>query len=342
MSRMRGVAGPRLVALVVLGSLVVLGAACRESGVAAQGSPAACIPVLEALRLPDGLSIVVDGGMADEAWRRAREIVVPLRGDGVAEVRLKAAYDAGDVYLLAVWSDPQRSMNRHWTDTGGTTWELSRREDALSFCWPPGSYQDAFREQGCAMFCHDGKHVFPGTSGSLADFWYWGAQSTAFHAQALDMQLRQGAEHRLRGDSQPADAGNVVNRSPEYEGPAYFPQRIGRDTAFMLLYTNAVPVGRKTKAAQLSGERNVGRRIPYDVLRARAGSRGDVRAVSCYHEGKSYVLELARRLDTGNAYDLPLGDPIVPAYFSVAVHQDAEGEAHAVSGPIELRFVSGE
>jgi len=75
------------------------------------------------------------------------------------------------------------------------------------------------------------------------------------------------------------------------------------------------------------------------VLRPMRGSRADVQARG-KHLGKAWILELARDLLTGNPDDQPLGDPLIPYYFAVALHDGSEGDNHAISGPIELRFVA--
>ena len=63
---------------------------------------------------------------------------------------------------------------------GGTDWDLTKAEDMFALVWPPGSQAAAFREQGCALLCHDGHHRNPGGT-DVADFWRWGAQTTASH-----------------------------------------------------------------------------------------------------------------------------------------------------------------
>jgi len=321
----------RVLFALVLAALAACGE--RDSTAAAPAE----IPVLVAPLLGEGEAVLVDGRLGDAAWRKSSELTVALAGEGVAEVKLKAAWDGRRVYLLAVWRDEERSLNRYWTDAGGLKYDLSRREDAFLVCWAPGD-APAFREQGCALFCHDGAHRYPGTGRSLADFWLWGAQTTAFYPQARDMALRQGAEHRLRGDNQPARSGNVMNRNKEFEGPAYYPIRVRRGSARILTHDNAQPITAERKRTKLSGPENIGREIPYDVLRPRGGSRGDVRAAARHHGGRAWVLELVRALDTGQADDLPLGDPLVPVLFSVAICDDQDYGQHTRSGPIELRF----
>jgi len=322
-----------LAPLVLLAASV---AACGGGG--APGPPPASrvLPALVALDAAENPPIV-DGALTDTAWSRATELVLPLDGR-VKGVRLKAAYDADTLYLLAIWDDPERSMNRYWTDRGGLKWELRTAEDMFALCLAPGTETAAFREQGCALFCHDGRHVWPTPGTEIVDYWRWGAQSTAWHPEARDLFLRQGAEHRLRGDNQPGESDNIPNRSDEYFGPAYYPYYI-RDHADRILFAdNARPVSKEWKATKLAGPANEGRRIPYDVLRARSGSRGDVRAASKHHEGKVWVLELSRRLRTGEPDDLGVGDPLVPALFAVAICNDQEDKDHALSGPVELRF----
>jgi hypothetical protein len=62
-----------------------------------------------------------------------------------------------------------------------------------------------------------------------------------------------------------------------------------------------------------------------------------------YHAEKGWwVLELSRLLETGHEDDLPLGDPMHAAWFSVAIHDDAAGADHAISPPIALRFVTAQ
>jgi hypothetical protein len=208
-------------------------------------------------------------------------------------------------------------------------------------CWAPGSLAGAFRAQGCAFACHDGKHVYPGTGSGYLDFWYWGAQQTAFTPEARDLWLRQGEVHRLRGDRQPADSDNLPNVSSKYEGPCAFPTfRRKGDDRVLFVGQGMKEVTPDWIVKYWREEVNIGREVPLELLRGRQGSRGDVRAAASHHpEGGKWVLEMARDFETGNTDDLPFGDPLVPALFAVALHDDAGGPDHAISGPIELHFL---
>ena len=311
--------------------LVALLAACAPSPPA----PPPIVLKLEALAVEH---IAVDGAI-DNAWARAPELLVPLKGGGTGEVRLKAAHDGKRLFLLAVWSDAAPSLSRYWHYDGELKWTKHEQEDGFAVLWSPGALAESFRTQACAIACHDGRHVYPGSGSGFLDSWYWGAEQCALFPQARDLWLRQGEEHRLRGDRQPEDSDNIPNVSSKYDGPCMFPQyRRGGDDRI-------VPYGKTLKEVTpdwilqyWKDEVNVGREVPLDLLRARKGSRGDVAAFAKHHaEGPKWVLEMARDFTTGNTDDLPLG--VGAVLFAVAVYDDASGKDHAVSGPIELRFL---
>jgi hypothetical protein len=316
---------------------LVLAGCPREGGEAPPAPPP--VPRLEARPLAEGARVVVDGRMDDDGWRRRPELVVPLAGGGPGEVRLVAVHDAERLYLRVTWKDEAASANRYWRYEGKLKWSRSEREDGFAICWAPGAEAASFRAQGCAMTCHGGHHVYPGDGNGAFDFWYWGVQQTGFTREARDLWLRQGDNQRLRGDRQPADSDNVENRSPKYEGPCVFPQyrRKGDDRVVFHGPTNK-EVTPEWIEKYWNEEVNLGREVPIDLLRARKGSRGDVQAAA-RHAGTIWVLELARDFETGNTDDLPLGDPVVPAVFALAVYDDGQGDGHAVSGPIELHFL---
>jgi hypothetical protein len=157
------------------------------------------------------------------------------------------------------------------------------------------------------------------------------------------MQLAFGPGGRLRGDAQPEGSDAYENRSPEYEGPRFWPVRIGAASARVLSQDNVREITPDHLRTNLKDPRNVGREIPLDVLRPRLGSRGDVACHARFHEGAGYILEISRLLRTGHDDDLALdADPFVPYLFAVALHDGTDGARHAVSGPLELRFVTEE
>jgi hypothetical protein len=313
-------------------------AACGEPEPPADAPPA--IPRLDAVRLPEGESLVLDGKSADAIWRRARPVKVPLEGEsGPAEVTLRAAYDAHAVFLLAQWPDEEPSLDRYWHYQGDVKWERTEKEDGFSLCWAPGSLDAAFREQSCALFCHDGRHTYPAAERGMADFWYWGAQRTNILKQAIDMWLPFGPRDRLRGDGQPEDSGIEPNISTEYRGPRYAPRRVSAERTPYLTWENTQVLTKEILQTRIRDSARVGWRIPCDILRTMKGSRGDIMAVGTHVSG-GWILEIVRKLDTGHRDDKPVGDPLVPFFFSVAVHDNSGGADHAISGPVELHFLS--
>jgi hypothetical protein len=279
-------------------------------------------------------------GLIDNAWGPLPELTVPLKGGGPGEVKLKAAHDGKRLYLLAIWDDKKASMSRYWHYDGDLKWTKSETEDAFSICWSPGALADAFRKEGCAITCHEDRHVYPGEGSGFVDFWYWGAEQCAVFPQARDMCLHQGENQRLRGDGQPADSDNVPNISDKYNGPSAFPQyRKQGDDRIVVYGPTLKEVTPDWIRKYWKEELNIGREVPLDLLRARKGSRGDVEAAARHYDDQGkWVLELARDLSTGNPDDLPLG--LGPVLFAVAVHDDGAGASHGTSGPIELTFVA--
>ena len=322
-------------------------AACGEQGRPAKAGAAAAdraaLPVLRAVPVAKGTTIRVDGRISDPTWLGVKELVLPLAGGGVGEVKLKAAHDGRYLYMLVVWPDPTKSLQRYWEFIGPPNWWKKRTgEDGFSIFWAPGGQvSDLFAKQGCALFCHPGKpHVYPALERGFADAWYWGAQQTGFKGKARDLKLPFGAKQRLRGDRQPDDSDNIFNQNQYYEGPWGVPKRVGASRNPMYLTrSNTQPLPR-ARLAKLDVERNLGWKIPLDIQQPLLGSRGDVSARALYQaKAKAWVIEIARRLDTGNPDDLILGDPLVPVRFALAVHDASEGDAHSRSGPIELRFL---
>jgi len=326
-------------------SCLFLFAACGEKPEPAKAavSNEATLPVLSAVTVAKGTTIRVDGKSTDPTWSAAKALVIPLVGGGVSEVRMKAAYDEQYFYMLVVWPDPTKSLNRYWEFIGPPKWWSKHTgEDGFSVFWAPGGpVSDAFAEQGCTLFCHDHeRHAYPALDRGFLDAWYWGAQQTGFKGKLRDMKLPFGAKERLRGDSQPDDSDNIYNKNQYYEGPWGAPKRVGASRHPMFLTRgNTQPLPRKN-LPKLDPKRNKGWKIPLDIQQPLKGSRGDVFARALYQgRVKAWVIEIARKLDTGNPDDLIVGDPLVPVRFAVAIHDASEGDAHSRSGPIELHFV---
>ncbi|MHC4960165.1 MAG: ethylbenzene dehydrogenase-related protein [Planctomycetota bacterium] len=324
----------------LLAGLVLLAACSEAPGPGEPVAQPATPPLrLVAHRVPEGARVLLDGRDAEQVWRKGGALKVPLAGEGVAEVSLRAAYDDDRVYLLATWADETLSMNRYWQYEALQKWSRHTGEDAFSVLWSSGA---AFREQGCALYCHgDGeRHAYEaGRAGGRADVWYWGAQTTGWKHVLRDMWIPFGAGQRLRGDSQPAGSDNLPNLSeePGYAGPWGSPARVGKRRNPMILQASNVQQLKKERLEKLNTKENIGWKVALDIQRPILGSRADVRA-RAQHLGKVWILELSRKRTTGHDDDLAMVDPLVPPLFAVAVHDGSEKDAHTVSGLIELKF----
>ncbi|MGQ0612478.1 MAG: ethylbenzene dehydrogenase-related protein [Planctomycetaceae bacterium] len=321
----------RLFAILLLCGLLL--PACARDPMAPAPLPLAR---LEARPLPAGQRIELDGRRNDAAWDETPELVVALTGPGPTEVRLRALHDGERLFLLAEWEDREVSLNRYWKLQEGGAWVRHVGEDGIALLWVPGSLGEVFRTQGCAISCHDARHQRDGPRGYF-DVWSWGAQRSSQFGQAIDMVLDFGAGGRLRGDGQPAESGNLPNENSQFRGPAAVPQRVTPESTRFLRWANAQPFSLERHEARKQD--SVGWEVPYDLLRPGKGSRGDVAAAGFHAEGR-WCVEMSRLFRTGNGDDEPLGDPIAPAHFALTLHDAAEGGDHAISGPIELRFVA--
>jgi hypothetical protein len=317
-------------------ALVVMTACNEETASREPAAPRAI--VLKAVPLQDGERVVIDATTADDPWKRAFELLVSLEGEGPREIRLKAAYDERFLYLLAFWPDATKSLGRYWKYVARGKWERHTGEDAFSLCWTPEGLSRAFGTEGCALLCHDGRHVRTEGTGH-ADLWFWGAQTTSSFGQLRDLWLPFGEQQRLRGDRQPGDSDNMLNQSDEYAGPAMVRKIVRPGTRRFLTAANMQPLTIKQLTEKLDVESNLGWEVPLDILRPMKGSRGDV-AARGRHLGRGWVLEMKRSLDTGHPDDRPIDLPRDPIHFAVAIHDGTEKEAHSVSGPIELQFVA--
>ena len=330
--------------------LLFLLAGCGEQSKPPAGSPAKKTVSaglrLECYRLPKEIEkVVLDGNAADDGWRRAKELSVPLVGEGPEKITIKAVYNDRYVYFLLLWSDAKIDRGNVCRFEEPGVWRTYEGEDALLLFFPPPELSREFRAGGFGTFVENGKFAHPGRKG-FADAWYWGAQTTRPYLRARDHWLRP--DQRLRGDSQPEQSDNVTNWSVEHEGPAGVPLRIRADSTWYLPESN-VQALTPERILNMRKESNYGWTVPAIIQRPMAGSRADV-FVSARHVGGVWVAEIARKLDTGHRDDLVLGMPGSTALMALGVYDGTAGgvrvgeygQKAAVSAAIEISFLSGE
>jgi len=313
----------------------------------ASNSPAAKLPRVSAYRLPEDLvQVRIDGNGGDVGWRRAREQKIVLHGadgDGPTEVTIKAIYHDKAVYFLLMWRDEKVDQDTVCQFEEPGQWKMQQAEDAAMLIFPPGTVTDGFRSGGFDFFVKDGEFHNPAKDG-FADAWYWGSQTTRSLHQARDHWLRP--HQRLRGDSQPENSDNVPNWSATHKGPAAVPARTRGRHVDVLPIKESIALT-KERVQRMGAKSNIGWRVPAVLSRRMLGSRGDVHA-SARHVGGAWILEIARKLDTGHRDDLVHGDPLRPSLFAIAiwdgtargVYPGQYGLACTRSGAIELTFLS--
>lgn len=85
--------------------------------------------------------ITMDGQDDEAAWQKAFEVTVPLQYGHISEVRLKALYSDGDVYIRVQWPDATQDREHHpWTwDAGqGEYVEGPQIEDSVLLSFEAG------------------------------------------------------------------------------------------------------------------------------------------------------------------------------------------------------------
>jgi hypothetical protein len=250
---------------------------------------------------------VLDGGSDDDAWRTAPPLEVrvqrplPPRLGESAAVELRCAYSTDSIFFQIRWRDETRDDTAHkpwvWNDSKRAYEEGPDREDALSLA-----------------FEHTGPFDADMLSGAEAiwDVWHWKAVRTNPQGFAMDRTHRytrakpegKATQHQSRNNedvwiARPEDAGDTV----EKKQPA---------------------------PAQRTEDR-----VPQYLAGTPTGSAADVHAKGAWKDG-SWVLELARKLDTGHADDTRF-DPAHSYRFAVGT-QDRTGDMDKASGIIELTF----
>ncbi|MHC4449867.1 MAG: ethylbenzene dehydrogenase-related protein [Planctomycetota bacterium] len=300
-------------------------------------------PVLEvsSSRLPKEVEqINIDGNGGDPGWRRARDVKIPLTGEGPEFVTIRSVHNDQYLYFLLIWRDARVDMGNICRYEKPGVWKMYEGEDALLFFFPPPELAESFRTRGFHTFVKDGEFKHPGNEG-FADAWYWGAQTTRPHWRARDHWLRP--QQRLRGDSQPDNSDNVLNWSAEYDGPVAVPVKITAKSNWYLRAKDAQSLD-AIKMARMKEESNYGWTVPAILHRTFAGSRADV-VVSSRHAGGVWVVEVARGLDTKHRDDHRF-DPASPILFALGVYDGTAqgvrvgeyGTKAAVSGAIRVRL----
>lgn len=266
---------------------------------------AAEIPKLVAAKITQPPAL--DGKAGDSAWQSAKPVEVVAKGvmpktrGTSSTVTLRAAHTDTHIYLLVQWTDDTKS------DAGHKTWVWDATKNAYA--------EDTDREDALSIaFEHTGPFTADMLSGGDAvwDVWHWKAFRTNPQGFAMDR-----SHHYFK--SQPTVK---ANKHTAKDGSDVWIAR-PEDT------------GDTVEKKQTAPTENKGARVPQYLHGTPTGSAADVQAKAAWADGK-WTLELARKLDTGNAddtkFDLSRGYKL-----AVGVHNDT-GDMDKASGVIELSF----
>lgn len=216
-------------------------------------------------------------------------------------------------------------------------------EDKLGIIWNTygASTVAGFNQAGCAVLCHDpsqgnqpgatynittpelGSKKYANVAGEIADMWHWKLVRNDQHAKADDQYVRfwqPGPANSGNGGraSDPGAAGYgdnpAINGRPQYRGPtaAVPPYYIfdNQKVALTDAELDALPVGTEIANMITSGP---------------TGARADIDAKGLHNFGR-WVIEIRRRLVTGDPFDVQFDDMARDYAFGVAIFDNAQIE----------------
>jgi hypothetical protein len=264
---------------------------------------AAEIPKLVAAKISQPPAL--DGKAGDSAWQTAKPVEVVAKGvmpktrGTSSTVTLRAAHTDTHIYLLVQWTDATKS------DAGHKSWVWDAAKNAYA--------EDTDREDALSVaFEHTGTFTADMLSGDEAvwDVWHWKAFRTNPQGFAMDR-----SHHYFK--TQPTMKANKHTAKD------------GKD----VWIARPEDKGETVEKKQAAPTENKGARVPQYLAGTPTVSAADVQAKGAWSDGK-WTLELARKLNTGNADDAAFD--MSRAYkLAVGVHNDT-GDMDKASGVIEL------
>lgn len=330
------------------------------------------VPLAEAQQVPPGVLTLtavkvtvpprLDGSNADEAWKKAPALEVPVAGGtiGFAVVTLKAVYTNTDIYLLAKWPDKTMNIEHSPYTYDGTKWEKPEGplEDRFAIQWNISVAN--FDKGSCALLCHSGDRypdklprMHTNAPGEFTDEWHWKAARSNPMGYVDDKYVDYAVDPKDDEAGHHADGGVRVytgNRLKDgapsfaWKGPSVGPPPgVSAELAkLFLLDTDKAPYG---SINPLTGKPWAkGDKVPVAILQVPAGSNADIKVSGVWKEG-IWILEMGRALNTkANAVkeDKKIDvvfDPSKVYYFGISVFDNAEAANHAFAGgPIALVF----
>jgi ethylbenzene dehydrogenase/3-keto-disaccharide hydrolase len=267
------------------------------------------LPKLEGGRLVSARTAkppTLDGAADDAAWRMAQPLKVSAKGvlppslGKSTPVTLRSVHTDADVYFLVEVEDNDQNVSHKtwvWNAAKGSYEEATDREDMVSL---------AFEHTG--EFHPD---MLAGVE-AVWDLWHWKAFRTNPQGYAMDKTHRYS------------------RTKPEGKATSYQ----ARDGSTLWI-ARPQDAGETVEVSVPAPTTNQGDRVPAYKAGQPTGSAADVRARGAWKDGR-WIIELARRLNTGYADDTPF-DTARTHKMGVSVH-DRTGNMDQASGVITLTF----
>jgi len=248
----------------------------------------------------------------------------------VAPVSLKAAYDAKNVYILAVWEDftGTESLSKDQWTFDGTSWSQSGNEDRIAIMF---NINASDWTAGCGVYCHVGEAGGSGGrhrthfSGETLDMWHWKAHRSNPMGFADDKHVIFDTPTGGLGTRKGDDGSSVDSSNKNGIGPKFVAEN---DPGANATFLYNLPAGSK-RAVPFSPTAGwlAGDTVPGHVLSAAWDSRAEIAADGSYGSGVWTVI-LYRAQATNTPFQdvqLDLSNPANLYDFSVAIFDNAGG-----------------
>lgn len=309
-------------------------------------------------------------GTVDDAWSKAKPLQVELskfpyepktyKGIKKATVTLRSLHDGENIYLLAQWADPTKSLERApWVKQPDGSWKMLKLldetdhdntyyEDKLAMFWDINA--QGFEQRGCAALCHKSRagknsgfedkspgRKFTNKAGETVDMWHWKSVRTGPVDQMDDQYVDDTHDPGKNADwgrksNDKTGGGYSDNISADKKGPAFMNKTPSAENKYWVLDDQKVPFADTFKAGDVIGS---------IVVAPFTGPRGNISAHGRWENGK-WTLAIKRSLVTSGAnakvQDVQFADLKKTYYFGVAVFDNTQIDHAYHDGSYKLMF----